>query len=187
MSDITDLLNVSSSDIKNFYTQNKTTFQAAGTVSDAFSQYLQGQGYQQHGQMQAAAAQFAAAQMRQNANSAAAMSERQAFDIGQKGQYLGSRIQALAAGQGGSASDPTVLNLQSRVAGETAYRQAAAIYGGQAKAREMTLAAQAEEWSGKEAAQMGEKAGMSATFASLNTLLKGGQSLFDAYGANMPA
>ena len=170
--------------ITDFLTANSSSISAGGVGLSALGTLLQGQGYQEHGVMTNEAAQFAARQLRMNANDAMAMGQRQAYDIVTQGQYISSKALAMAAGSGGGASDPTIMAIQARTAGEVAYRSAAAIYGGQSRARNLNLNADAEEWSGKEAELQGNKAGSAGQLASVATLLKGGVSLFEKYRGN---
>ncbi len=95
------------------------------------------------------ASQFEAAQLRQNANSAAAASQRTAFDIDRQTQFATSRALAVASGSGASASDPTVVNMIARDAGQGAYLRAAALYGGQDKSRLDLEQAGAKDFEGK--------------------------------------
>lgn len=172
------------SDITDFLTQNSSNF---GDLVKGFGTGVQGLGFLQHGQMSYEASQYAAEQARQGAASVAGSGQRQAWDIGLTGKYIASKALATAAGTGGGASDPTVMNLIGRMSGETAYRQSVAIYGGESRARAMNITAAGEQWSGAEALQMGQKSALAAGVASLPTVLRGGISLYDKYkGPNTP-
>ena len=94
------------------------------------------------------AAAFQAIQLRQNAGQAQATAQHQAFDIDRQSQYVASQALAHAAAGGGGASDPTVVNLIARNAGEFAYRKAVALYQGEDKARLLNLQADAKEYEG---------------------------------------
>lgn len=158
----------------------------AGTALSAFGQLQQGQGYLEHGMIQNAAAQFAAEQLRQNANAVLASTQRSAQDIGRNAQYVMSTQLARAAASGGGASDPTVMNLIARTAGETSYRQQVALYSGEAKAREMQISAAAAEWSGAAELRVAQRASTSADISAASTVAGGGVSLFEKYGRKGP-
>lgn len=162
-------------------------FAQAGYTTQAFGTYLQGQSYLEHGYAQNAAAQFAAGQMRQNASDAAAASQRAAIDIGREGDYIASKQLAIAAASGGGASDPTVMNVIARSKAETAYRQSLAIYGGQAKEREMRLGAEAEIRTGKDELRTARMASFGADIGAMSTLARGGVSLYEKYGRSGPS
>lgn len=173
--------------ISNFLTANSSSIDMAGVGLSALGQFTRGQGYMEHGMTSAAAAQFAAQQMRANANAAAGSAERQGEDIGLRTQYIASRALSMAAGGGGGASDPTVINTIARIQGEGAYRQASAIYSGQERARQMDIAASGEVWSGNEELRVGRQAANASDIAATSTVLKGATSLFERFGRNGPA
>ena len=154
----------------------------AGTFFKAFGGYEQGQALAEHGVVTNAAAQFAAAQMRQNANAVAASSQRSAIAIGRQGQYVQSAQLARAAASGGGAQDPTIMNIIARTHAETSLRQQTALYGGQAQERQMLVGAEAEDWSGAEAQRVGARAASAADFGAAATLASGGVSLYEKYG-----
>lgn len=169
-----------------FLTQLAPFMSAAGTGLSAFGQLQQGQGYLEHGMIQNAAAQFAAEQLRQNANAVLASTQRSAQDIGRNAQYVMSTQLARAAASGGGASDPTVMNLIARTAGETSYRQQVALYSGEAKAREMQISAAAAEWSGAAELRVAQRASRSADISAAATVAGGGVSLYEKYGRSGP-
>jgi hypothetical protein len=88
-------------------------------------------------------------QERQNAGQEIAASQRAALIQQRKGEYALSSLIARAAADGGGASDPTVLNLASRISGESAYKQALAIYQGDESARGLNQQAMEDNYSGK--------------------------------------
>jgi hypothetical protein len=102
---------------------------------------------------------------------------------------IASTALAHAAASGGGASDPTVVNLIARNAGESAYRQAVALYGGDEAARTMQLQADAREYEGKQA-QVNSYANATAQgMGARATLLKGmarEASLYLRFGAGGP-
>jgi hypothetical protein len=103
-------------------------FQAFGQAESAVS-------HVQFGEQARQAADYRAQQLRINAGQAQAGAQRQAFDVDRQTQFITSRALAVAAASGGGASDPTVVNLIARDAGEGAYRKQIALYQGNDQAR----------------------------------------------------
>lgn len=114
--------------------------EAAGSAYTAVSHLEFGKQAQQ-------AAEFQAAQLRQNAGQAKASAQHQAEDIDRQTQLITSRALAVAGATGG-ASDPGVVSLIAQTASEGAYRRAVAIYGGDTSARAMELQAEAKQFEG---------------------------------------
>jgi hypothetical protein len=135
------------------------------------------------------AANFQAEQLRQQAGQQQASAQRQAADVARQGDMIASSALAHAAASGGGASDPTVINLIARNAGESAYRQAVALYGGDEAARTMQLQADAREYEGKQAQVNGAVNAAAQTMGARATLLKGmarEASLYQRFGAGGP-
>lgn len=161
--------------------------QVGGTLLSAFGQKQQGSDAAATGVQQLALAQFQAAQMRTNAGEAIASSQRAADDIQRQQEYVASRALAVAAASGGGASDPTVINLIARTAGEGAYRRAVALYQGEDKSRALKAQADATEYGGLLAAEAGGKTQSAYDIGAASTLMKSGASLFSKYGAGGPS
>lgn len=125
------------------------------------------------------AANYQAEQLDQAAGQQRAASQRAAYDETRRSTLLQSRAQAVAAASGGGASDPTVVDLVSRIAGEGSYRSQLALYQGSEAARALEGRADAARFQGKQAA----RAGYIGAFSSV---LKGASSLFDKYGKGAP-
>lgn len=157
-----------------------------GTGLTAFGQLIRGMGFNSYGASVAAAAQYSAAQMRMNASDAAGSGQRQAADIARQSAFIASRAQAMAAGGGGSGSDPTVAAIIGRVQAQSAYEQANAIYGGAARARQLGIAAAGEQWSGANEQLTGKKAAISGELAPAATIFKGATSLYEKFGRGGP-
>lgn len=157
--------------------------QVGGTLLSAFGQKQQGSDAATNGVQQQQLANFQAAQMRTNAGEAIASSQRSATDIQRQTDYVASRALAVAAASGGGASDPTVVNLIARAAGEGAYRRSVALYQGTDKARALDAQATATEYGGQLAAERGQETQSASDIGALSTLAKGGASLFSKYAA----
>jgi hypothetical protein len=162
---------------------------AVGGSLDAFGQAAGGVSHVMFGIQARQAAQFEAAQMRQNANTAEAASQRTASDIDRQTQFVTSRALAVAAGSGGGASDPTVVNLIARDAGEGAYQKQLALYGGRDRARLDNEQADAKTFEGKSTFDNSLQVGAAAYGGAAANLLKSqakGASLFQRFGGGGP-
>lgn len=155
--------------------------QGVGTGMEAYGAAEQAAGYMQYGAIRNAAAQFAAAQLRQQANNAQGSAQRKAQMIGLNADYVISSQRARAAGSGGGGSDPTVLNLMARTKSMAGFQQSVALYGGAERARELNMSAAAEEYSGRMEASMGRQTGLAGGVRALTTALQGGVSLYSKY------
>lgn len=162
---------------------------ATGGALDAFGQAAGGVSHVMFGIQARQAAQFQAAQLRQNAGTAQAASQRTAFDIDRQTQFITSRALAVAAGSGGGASDPTVVNLIARDAGEGAYQKQLALYGGKDRARLDMESADAKTFEGKTTFENSLQVGAAGYAGGATNLLKTqarGASLFQKYGGGGP-
>lgn len=147
---------------------------------DLFGGLLKGFGAYNIGQAQNAEAQFEAKQLLMNANKAKAVAQREAAEEVRQSELVQSRILAVAAASGGGASDPTVMRLIGKQAGEGAYRAALAIYKGDDRAQQLELAAKAKRYEG----EMAARAGMTKAITSV---AGAGMSLYDKYAQGGPA
>jgi hypothetical protein len=162
---------------------------AVGGAVDAFGQEMGGVSHVMFGIQARQAANFQAAQLRQNANAAEAASQRTAFDIDRQTQFITSRALAVAAGSGGGASDPTVVNLIARDAGEGAYQKQLALYGGRDRARLDQEQADAKVYEGKNTFANSLEVGAAGYAGAATNLLKSqarGASLFQRFGGGGP-
>lgn len=162
---------------------------AVGGALDAFGQAAGGVSHVMFGIQARNAANFEAAQMRQNGNSARAASQRTAYDIDRQTQFVTSRALAVAAGSGGGASDPTVVQLIARDAGEGAYQKQLALYAGTDRARLDNEQADAKTYEGKSTLDNSLQVGAAAYAGGAANLLKSqarGASLLQRFGGAGP-
>lgn len=131
---------------------------------------------------QQAAMQYEADQARVNAGQAQAAAQRAAAEQRRQGVLVQSRALALAAAGGGSTTDPGIMNLISGNAGEIAYRSAVALYEGEDKARSLEALAKGREYSGASAVRSAEDRKKASMTSAFGDLVKGGASLFQAFG-----
>lgn len=162
---------------------------AFGGALDAFGQASGGVSHVMFGIQARQAAQFEAAQMRQNANTAQAAAQRTGAEIDRQTQFVTSRALAVAAGSGGGASDPTVVNLIARDAGEGAYQKQLALYAGTDRARLDNEQADAKTFEGKTTFDNSLQVGAAGYAGGATSLLKSqarGASLFQRFGGGGP-
>lgn len=129
----------------------------------------------EQGKQEQANAYEEAEQLDINAGQQVAAAQRSAMEHQREGRLAQSRALAVAAASGGGASDPTVINIISQLAGETAYRGMVDLYQGQEESRNMRLEAENMRRTG----DASRKAGNQKSFA---TVLDGASSLFSKYG-----
>lgn len=168
---------------------NPRSLNTADTIINAAGQIIGGLSHAQFGQQAQQAAQFQAEQLRQNAGQAQAGAQRAAYDIDRQSQYVASAALASAAASGGGASDPTVINLIAKNAGEFAYRKAVALYQGAAQARAMNLSVDAKEYEGESVRSNSDRVAQSEYFKAGTSLLQGtarDSSLLQKFGAGGP-
>jgi hypothetical protein len=103
----------------------------------------------------AAAKEFEAQQLEQDAGQAIAASQRQRDEEHRTARLVASRALAVAAASGAGASDTTVVNLIARTKGEGAYRGAVALYEGEERSRRLLAAAGAKRYEGAVAIEGG--------------------------------
>lgn len=120
-----------------------------GTAVNVGGQFLGALSHVRAGKAARQASEFEAQQLRDNAGQARAAGQYQAEDVAMRTKLLTSRALAVAAAGGGGASDPGVVSAIASIAGEGAYRQALALYGGDERAREMNNAAAGAEYRGR--------------------------------------
>lgn len=159
----------------------------AGTAMSVIGNMQAGDRAVSTGQAKGNALDYEAAQLDQNANAAIAASQRDAIAERLKTTLTLSRGIAVAAASGGGASDPTVVNILSQIAGNGEYRSASAIYAGEDKARALRAQATGRRFEAGVARQGGEDLGDAYTIKAIGSGLAGGASLFAKYGNGGPS
>lgn len=162
------------------------SLQASSTILSAGGQYASGRAARTVGSMRKAEADWEAMQLEQDASQSLGVGMRAAQDETLKALYANSKALAMAAASGAGASDPTVMALIARTAGEGTYRAQTAMYEGEAQARMDRLKAAGLRFQGDIALQGGAFADEQARRGAASTLLNGGLktlSLFDKYWA----
>jgi hypothetical protein len=166
-----------------------STIMAIGSAFKASGEFMAAGEYERQGSQTGAAADFMAKQLRQKAGQAQAGSQREAYNIDRESQYIASSALAAAAASGGGASDPTVMNLIARNAGEFAYRKSVALYKGDDEARSLNLQADVKQYEGEMARVAGKKAADAQMMKGFSSILSGSSknaSLLQRFGGDGP-
>jgi len=140
-------------------------------------------------QRQAQASEFEAEQLEVLAGQEQATAQRRADEERRRGRILQSRALALGAASGGGASDPTVVNIISDLAGESEYLAATRIYEGEEAARRARMGAAGARFTGETALETGtltasnlQSAGRSAAVSTLFSGAGRAASMYGRYG-----
>jgi hypothetical protein len=159
-----------------------TSLDAGGQGLGAFSRF-------RFGAEQREAMDFEAAQYRQQANVAQASAQRSAWSVDMATKYQISNAVAAAAAGGGGASDPTVVNIVSQMAGIGAYQRATALFEGEDKARLLENQATAKTYEGKILQQQSNLTGVSQSITGLGSIVRGAaraESMRKKFGDDAP-
>jgi hypothetical protein len=109
----------------------------------------------QQGKATNANAKFQAKQLEQQAGQDRASSQRVAIEKRREGDIALSNVQAAAAGAGGGATDPTVLDIQGGIAKQSEYNALSALFSGEERGRGQELQAVSSRMQGKQAQKAG--------------------------------
>lgn len=163
----------------------------AMTVAGAVSSIVGGMNAASAAEAQAArqkqALDFEAAQQDQAAGQAIAASQREAEVQRHQATLVKSRALALSAASGAGATDPTVVNLISDIAGEGAYRAGVALYQGDEKARQLRMGSAASRYQGDVALETGRNKASAYRWQGITGAISSASSLYGKYGAGGPA
>lgn len=160
--------------------------QVGSTVLSAGSQLSRGDAALTIARRRRAQLEFQASQLETEAGQAKAVGQVGAQDIARQTAIVNSAALARAAASGAGASDPTVLAVMSRTAGEGAYRQALALYEGEAQARIDNIRASAARYEGATQVADATTAKSQSNIGAASTILSGGaraMTMFDKYYA----
>lgn len=160
--------------------------QGAGTALSVMGNLNKAKAYSSMGTQQTQGAELEAQQFEANAKNAIGASQQGAYEQERQGTIAASRALAVAAASGGGASDPTIVNLMARMAGESHYNAMAALYQGQEQSRAMTNQASIARYGGEVAQNAADTAAGAAKFSALTTAITGAGSLYAKYGKGQP-
>lgn len=158
--------------------------QIGSTVLSAGSQVARGNAGEKIAGRRKEQLEFQAQQLETEAGQAQAVGQVQAQDVARQVALVKSAALARAAASGAGASDPTVLTLMARTGAEGAYRQALALYEGEAQARLDRTRAQAARFEGETNVADAASAKRQSNIAAGATVLAGGakaMTMFDKY------
>ena len=111
-----------------------------------------------------------------------AISQRGALEARRQSRLVSSRLLAVSAASGASASDSTVTRLMADAQAEGDYRAAIALYEGLASERALLLRAASERVSGATAFARGISRAEQHRIRMLGNIIGGGSSLYARYG-----
>lgn len=160
------------------------SLQIGSTVLSAGSQIARGNAGVGVAARRKAALEFQAQQLETEAGQSKAVGQTQAQDVARQTALVNSTALARAAASGAGASDPTVLAVMARTSSEGAYRQALALYEGEAQARIDNMRAVAARYEGATGVSDANVARGQSNIGAASTLLSGGArtlSMYDKY------
>lgn len=160
------------------------SLQFSGTLLGTASDLARGNAALALGRKKQAANEFEAQQLEQEGQQSVGIGMRNASDVVRNVSLVNSAALARAAASGAGASDPTVLKVLAQTAGEGAYRQALAMYEGEAQQRLDQMRASALRFEGNMNVNEAQAAKKQADFGAASTLLSGAAkaySMFDKY------
>jgi hypothetical protein len=163
--------------------------QTASTLLSAGGQLQRGNAAALVGQRRKALSDFEAAQLETEAGQSEAVAQRTAADVARNVAVVNSAALARAAASGAGASDPTVVHVLAQTSSEGAYRQAVALYEGEAQARLDKMRAAATRYQGATDLADSQTAQRASRYGVANTLLTGAvktASLMEKYWSGNP-
>lgn len=178
-----------------------TAATAYGTLAAGKSAAEIGMAEQQRASIEGAnsrrAAEFEAGQLEAQGKAEQASSQREAFMLGRQKRVALSRLQAVGAGSGFTATDPTSLALADEIEEYGTLQEQMALYGGTSGRQSSELSASARRASGQAAydssimagniARMSGEAQRKSSYMSAGGTILGGISTFgEKYGKRAP-
>lgn len=155
--------------------------QVGSTILSASSNVARGRAAVAIGAKRKALSDFEAQQLEDSAIESRGTGMRGAADAALKTGQVNSETLARAAASGAGASDPTVMNIIARTAGEGSYRQALAMYEGEAQARLDVLRGAGLRYQGQNYEADAATAANQSNLGALNTVLSGGDRMLSMY------
>ena len=177
--------------VSGFFKTAAPILQVGGTLLSAYGQRQAGieagKASAQAASNEKAMAEFEAKQQLQLAGEARREAELQSAEYERQSRILASNALAAAAGSGAGASDPSVVELMSRIIGEGNYRAQLAMYEGEKEARNRQLAATARRMGASSSASAllaeGRAKTQAGSLAAGATFLRGVGSWAERYSA----
>jgi hypothetical protein len=155
---------------------------AGGTILSAAGQIQAGNAAAAYGQSQQQAANYSAAVLDTQAGQERASSQRSAEIIRRNATLANSAVTARAAASGGGVTNPTVTNIEGRIAGMGEYNALSALYSGEERARGEENQATLDRYTGQAELQAGKAKQSASQIGAFASILSGGSSLYTKYG-----
>jgi hypothetical protein len=155
-----------------------------GSAISAANTLVGGSYAAEHGQMQQNLADFEANQDVEDAASATAAAQGQAFGVTQKANLARSSAVASAAAGGVETNTGSALVNQAQIAGGGAYQAGMDLWSGQSRATNLMDQAAGKQYSGYMDLLGGEEAQRSADLGAAATIAGGGSTMLRRYGGN---
>lgn len=147
---------------------------AAATAASVIGTVVSTVGAIQQGNAAKSAASAQSKQLAQNANTEAAVGERNYIQTEKKANYVKSKAAAQLANAGGDTSDPGSQDILSGITGEGDYQAMTALYNGQ-------YASAGSQYGADVATAEGSAAKTASTYKGASNLLSGASSIYDKY------
>ena len=173
-----------------------TAVSAVGTIAGGNALAAAGQAgaaaAKQAAQANAGALEYRAQQEEMAANEARSAGQRGAIERRQAGKLLLSSLQARSAASGGSADDPSTLNLASKIAQRTEYQALTEMFTGESRARGLEDQAKGSRYSAETgliegnmranaALREGEARKSASYLSAAGTIIGGAGSMFGTF------
>lgn len=142
---------------------------AVGAIVGAIGKLKSGEDAAQQGELQAI-------QLRANANASQASAQRQAVDVQRRTDLVSSRVTALAAASGGSATDPSVVTDIENIQGEGHYQAMSRLYNGEVQGQSLDNQADTT-------IREGNAKRTASYYSAASSVLSTGSNLYTKYGA----
>lgn len=152
-----------------------TVLSAAGKISSGNAALAAGESEQQ-------ASDYSAELLNQQAGQVRAAAQAKAINSNLQTAYLQSTVRARAAASGGSATDPTVINLQGQIGARGQYSSLAALYTGEEEARGDENKAMLAIYTGQQQLAAGRAGQTADQIGAFSTVLKGFGDIGSKYG-----
>jgi hypothetical protein len=135
------------------------------------------------GAAQQEAADFQSKQLDVNAGQEEAAAQRKAIESRRQGRLAASAVRARGAADGGSAMDPTILDLETKAVGEGEYQAMTDLYEGASRARDIRMQSSATKFEGAQYRAAGRRSQKASYISAPATLFStAGQGLMAKYG-----
>lgn len=157
------------------------SLQIGSSILKTAGEISKGNAYEAIGARKQALSEFEAKQLDLQGEADLAAAMRAQVNEQRQSTLVNSLTLARAAASGAGASDPTVLNIMAQTSGESAYRQALALYAGESQARVDRMRAAATRYSGDIASGDAGVAKSASSMNAVSTLFSGGEKLSSMY------